>query len=358
MESLIYDIWFKTLKINGHTKKRLIDCFETSKTLYNTTKQSLKKFEGIKEDVINTIITNKDLNKVKKIYDTMKEKKIKGVPIYSENYPVGLKEIYNPPFMLYVLGSLRKEVTNSIAVVGARKATAYGKWSAYNIAYQLGLHNITVSSGMAFGADTYAHQGALDAEGRTIAVLGCGIDICYPKNNYSLYESIIKEGAVISEYEPGICPHPAFFPARNRIISGLSKAVVVVEAGEKSGSLITAEFALNQGRDVYAVPGNIESKYSKGTNKLIKDGAIPIIGIEEFLQDLNITRNEKQNDGNIELGADEKRVLEIVMENQPVGIDFLAYKLNMQASEMNAILTILEIKGIVKILSGKIVIAK
>lgn len=358
MEPLLYDIWLKTLKINGHTKIRLIDCFETSKKLYYAAQRSLSKIEGINKDVINTIITNKDLNKAKNIYDTMKEKKIEGVPIYSENYPSPLKEIHNPPFLIYILGELKKEDTNAIAIVGARKATAYGKWSAYNIANQLGMHNITVTSGMAFGADTYAHQGALDAEGRTIAVLGCGIDICYPKRNYSLYKTIVNKGAVISEYEPGISPHPAFFPARNRIISGLSKAVVVVEAGEKSGSLITAEFALDQGRDIYSVPGNIESKYSKGTNKLIKDGAIPLIGIEDFLQDLNITINQKQSDEIIELGADEKKALEVIMENQPAGIDFLAYKLNMQVSEMNALLTILEIKGLVKTLSGKIVIAK
>lgn len=357
MENILYDIWLKTLKFNGQIKIRLIDCLGNSEAVYKASLGILKQIDFIDKSIINTILENKDLNKAQNIYDTMKEEEIRGVPFFSAEYPKHLREIYNPPFMLYIKGRLLDIDLNAIAIVGARKATSYGKWAAYNIASNLSEHQITVVSGMAFGADTYAHKGAIDTGGRTIAVLGCGVDVCYPKSNRGLFEKILRNGAVISEYEPGTMPLPAFFPARNRIISGISRGVVVVEAGLKSGSLITAEFALNQGRDVYAVPGNIESIYSKGTNMLIKEGAIPIIGIEEFLRDLNI-EDSSRNYKDIELGNDEKRVLKTIVENQPVGLDLLMYKLNMHASEISALLTIMEIKGLVEVLSGKIVIAK
>lgn len=208
---------------------------------------------------------------------------------------------------------------------------------------------------MAYGADTYAHKGALEGGGRTIAVLGCGVDICYPKVNQHLMNKIIENGAVISEYEPGTPAFPYYFPARNRIISGLSNAIVVVEAGINSGSLITAEYALEQGRDIYAVPGNIESIYSKGTNRLIKEGAIPLIDINGFLKELNIVKTKDIVKD--QLGTVERRLLDIIYENQPVHMEILMNKLKMQSSEINALLTILEIKGFVK-MAGKIVVAK
>ncbi len=355
----LFDIWLKELPhMSSKTKIHLVKCLGESENVYHASKGTLENIEGINKDIINSILLNKDLNKAKNIYDTMKEEEIKGIAYYNKSYPSLLKEIFNPPFLFYMKGELMEADQKAIAIVGARKATAYGKWAAYNIAYQLGEYNTTVISGMAFGADTFAHQGVLDSNGRSIAVLACGLDICYPKSNYKLMKKIIEKGAVISEYAPGTPPLPGFFPARNRIISGLSQGVVVVEAGLKSGSLITAEYALEQGRDVYAVPGNIESIYSKGTNKLILEGATPIIGIKEFLSELNLIVGQKELSEEVSLGTHEKALINILKNKDSTSIDLLIQELNSTPSDINALLTVLEIKGLVQVMPGKIVIAK
>ncbi|MBO4292929.1 MAG: DNA-processing protein DprA [Clostridia bacterium] len=209
---------------------------------------------------------------------------IKEISILDENYPELLKSIYDPPKCLYVVGNI--EILNSpgIAIVGCREATEYGKKAAMYFSYNLAKQGITIVSGLARGIDSYSHIGALQAKGNTIAVIGSGLDIIYPKENEQLAKKIIEQGgAIISEYPLGTRPTQDHFPARNRIISGLSKAVLVVEAKEKSGSLITADFAMEQGKEVYAVPGNINSLNSVGTNNLIKDGAIPVSNFSDIL---------------------------------------------------------------------------
>jgi len=202
---------------------------------------------------------------------------IKKIDITNEKYPKLLKQIYDPPKCLYVLGNTEILNTPSIAIVGCRETTEYGRKSATYFSYNLAKQDITIISGLAKGIDSFSHIGALQAKGKTIAVIGSGLDIIYPKENIKLAKEIIKQGgAIISEYPIGTRPEKEHFPARNRIISGMSNAVLVVEAKEKSGSLITADFAIEQGKDVYAVPGNINSLNSVGTNNLIKDGAIPV----------------------------------------------------------------------------------
>ena len=217
------------------------------------------------------------------------ENLIKEISIESSKYPDSLKQIYDPPKKLYVIGDEKLLNNNSIAIVGSRDNTEYGKKAAKYFAYNLAKENICIVSGLARGIDSFAHIGTLQAKGKTIAVVGNGLDIVYPKENEKLAQEIIKSGgAIISEYPIGSKPERFHFPARNRIISGLSNGVLVVEAKEKSGSLITADFAIEQGKEVFVVPGNINSLNSVGTNSLIKDGAILVSNYQEILQWLDI----------------------------------------------------------------------
>ena len=210
--------------------------------------------------------------------------KIIKIAIENEKYPEILKKIYDPPKFLYAIGNL--EILNNlgVAIVGCREATEYGKKAATYFSYNLAKQDVSIISGLAKGIDSWAHIGALKANGKTIAVVGNGLDIIYPKENEKLAKEIIKRGGVIiSEYPLGTKPEKEHFPARNRIISGLSNAVLVVEAKEQSGSLITADFAMEQGKEVYVVPGNINSINSVGTNNLIKDGAIPVTKFSDII---------------------------------------------------------------------------
>ena len=209
--------------------------------------------------------------------------KIKTIRIGDKNYPEKLMNIYGRPQTLYILGNETLLNEKSIAIIGCRNASNYGLRSAYQFGYELAKKGICIVSGFARGIDTYAHKGALAAKGKTIAVLGCGLNVIYPPENMELYKQIlIKGGAIITEYPLESKPERHHFPIRNRIISGLSDGVLVVEAKKKSGTLITVEYALEQGKDVYAIPGNITSENSMGTNELIKEGAIPVTKIEDF----------------------------------------------------------------------------
>ena len=212
----------------------------------------------------------------------------------SPDYPERLKNIYHPPPTLYLKGSLIPADEWAVAVVGTRRATVYGKEAARHIAGELARAGVTVVSGLARGIDAVAHQAALDAGGRTVAVLGCGVDVAYPTQNRRLMQRILEQGAVLSEYTLGTPPEARNFPPRNRIISGLSLGVLVTEAGTRSGALITVDFAAEQGRDVFAVPGSVLNKGSKGTNALIQDGAKVVLGPEDILVELNLTMVSEQ----------------------------------------------------------------
>lgn len=214
---------------------------------------------------------------------------IKEIYINSDNYPERLRNIYDPPKKLYVLGNFKILKEKAIAIVGSRKATEYGKKVAFQISQELTKENINIVSGLAIGIDTYAHLGAISIQNQasTIAVLGSGIDEMYPKENTELARKIIQTGGcIVSEYPLGTKPNKINFPQRNRIISGLSEGVVVVEASEKSGSLITAEFGIEQGKEIFAVPGNIDNPLSKGTNQLIMDGAKMVLSSKEILEEI------------------------------------------------------------------------
>lgn len=281
---------------------------------------------------------------------------IKKVSIESEDYPSLLKYIKDPPQQLYFIGNIKLAELPAVAVVGSRKASSYGKWAAYEIGKRLAENDIVVVSGMAAGIDSIGHKGALSVNGNTIAVLGCGIDICFPAFNRELRNEIVQKGLLISEYPPGYPGSKFTFPHRNRIISGLSLATVIVEAGLNSGSLITAERAVEQGRTVFSVPGNINSFYSIGTNKLIQDGAYPLAFIDDIFNVLGINKKDVANIIE-QLGKDEQKVVKIISEFGEVSADCICRKMNLKISEVNAIITILEMKGVVYSALGKIFIA-
>ncbi|MGI9952002.1 DNA-processing protein DprA [Moorellaceae bacterium AZ2] len=283
-----------------------------------------------------------------------------GVLLFSDPvYPQELKNIYNPPPVLYYLGSLDFLENLKVAVVGTRRATPYGLKVAQALARELAEEGVCVVSGLAVGIDAAAHRGALKGKGKTIAVLGCGVDIIYPRQNTLLFQQIAREGLILSELPLGTPPERRHFPARNRIISGLSRGTVVVEAGERSGALITADFALEQGRDVFAVPGPITSLQSKGTLNLIKQGAKLVTGVqdilEEYFPDYNRSAlpglGEGEGEGGFKLSSTEEKVLAALGE-VPAAIEELVAALGLSAREINVALTFLELQGLVRRLPG------
>jgi DNA processing protein len=269
-------------------------------------------------------------------------------------YPDMLLQIIDPPEQLYCMGDPTVLRRPCIGIVGARRCTEYGKWAAFEIAKGLSVAGITVVSGMAEGVDTYAHNGAIAGGTPTIAVLGCGTDICYPAGNRKLRGEILETGgAVISEFSRGTMPERWRFPRRNRIISGLSAAVAVAEAGLQSGSLITATLAAEQGREVYAVPGNINRKTSIGCNKLIKDGANILMNAADILRDFGI---ESHPDKKVteQLGADEKELLKILKREGELTLNQLSHLSKKPISVVTATVSILEIKGAVSYDAGRV----
>ena len=282
---------------------------------------------------------------------------IKTVTPLQQEYPKLLRLIPDPPPQLYYIGNLSLASNLCVAIVGARKASEYGKWVAMTLGKRLAEHDVTVVSGMAMGIDTYGHKGALEVGGKTVAVLGCGIDVCYPPSNRKLKEQIEMYGLVLSEYPSGYQPLPYTFPKRNRIISGLCHSTVIVEAGIASGSLITAERAADQGRNIYAVPGNITNIYSMGTNKLIADGAIPLIVVDDILKDIGVnvinTTAVKAK-----LRADELTVYKCIENESEVTVDYICSRTKKSAGTVNGIITVLEMKGVIYSSLGKIFIVK
>lgn len=288
----------------------------------------------------------------------------------SLDYPAALASLPDPPPYLFVRGSIEERDRAAVAIVGTRHATEYGKGIAAKLGSDLAQRGVTVVSGLARGVDTQAHQGALNANGRTFAVCGCGLDVAYPSENRALMEQIENAGACISEFAPTVHPEAWHFPARNRIISGLSVGVVVVEAAERSGALITADFALEQGREVFAVPGNIHKAQSKGAHALIKAGATLVDSVDDIIvslnaralpfEDLRVAKQARAADVasapeksglRHDLSAAENRVY-LALDVEPRHVDDIAAAANMGAGEVNATLVMLELKGAARRLPG------
>lgn len=286
-------------------------------------------------------------------------KDVKIIKKSAKEYPKILKEIVSAPKQLYVRGELPENHDMNFAIVGTRRASEYGKTLAFKIAKELTELGFNIISGLALGIDTQAHLGALAGNGKTIAVLGSGIDdtSIFPKENLKLVKIIIDSGgAVISEYEPNAKSEIWYFPERNRIVSGLSRGVLVVEAPEKSGALITAGLALEQNREVFAIPGSIFSKNSIGANNLIKKGAKMVTSVNDILEELNLTelKIHKKESEEERLNPEEKLVLNIIIK-EPIHIDKICEIAKLPANRVLSIISVLEIQGIIKNISGKFV---
>ena len=288
-------------------------------------------------------------------------KEIIRITMESDEYPDSLREIQGSPRELYCIGDISLLKTPCAAIVGSRRYTIYGRQTALMIGKMLAGRGITVVSGMAKGIDSFAHKGALSKQdGKTIAVLGTAIGKPYPASNAALMEEIEEKGLVISEYPPDFPGSQYGFPARNRIISGLSKSVIVVEAGLKSGSLITAQIAGDQGKTVFAVPGNINSQFSIGTNLLIRDGAYPLVVVDDVIREMGVqslnrgTFGEDEEGFPVEMDDDEKKLYSEIRQEQGISPDALSEKVELPISKINGILTVMEIKGAIMMCSGRI----
>lgn len=354
-------IWLSSIKnVNSKTIDDIESYLGNLELIWEVDINEIKHKCKFSNDTANDIINHKNNKYIELLFDKLSKGNIKTISIKDKDYPTRLKNIYSPPKILYFKGDILEKDNLSIAIVGSRKATNYGKLVSEKFAKELSNLGITIISGMAIGIDSYAHKGALNNNGRSIAVLGCGVDIIYPKKNMNLYNELINNGAVISEYPIGMQPFPYNFPKRNRIISGLSLGVVVIEAKDKSGSLITTEHALEQGKDVFAVPGNINSIYSYGTNKLIKEGCKPVTDINDILEEVLEFKtmkydNYKEKIDYSILSDKEEKIVRLVSE-RPTHFDIISLKTNLSVTELSSILTILEMKKIIKQLPGKLFI--
>ena len=272
-------------------------------------------------------------------------------------YPALLKEIRDYPKELYYIGDPKLLEEKCVSIVGSRKTNQYGRSTAYSFGKALGQRGITVVSGMAVGIDTCAHEGALQEKGNTAAVLACGLDLCYPPRNRELKEKIESAGIVLSEYPPGTAAQRFYFPQRNRIISGLSPLTVVVQAGNRSGALITAELAADQGRDVGAVPGNIDSEYNLGSNKLLREGAFALTGVQDLLEASGVSVMSEPEAERL-LSDEEKQLYFLLCSHGEMSLDQLAFYLKKPVNEVGSLAIVMEMKGIVFSAMGKVFIAK
>lgn len=272
-------------------------------------------------------------------------------------YPALLKEIRDYPKELYYIGDPKLLEEKCVSIVGSRKTNQYGRSTAYSFGKALGQRGITVVSGMAVGIDTCAHEGALQEKGNTAAVLACGLDLCYPPRNRELKGEIESAGIVLSEYPPGTAAQRYYFPQRNRIISGLSPLTVVVQAGNRSGALITAELAADQGRDVGAVPGNIDSEYNLGSNKLLREGAFALTGVQDLLETSGVSVLSEPEAERM-LSDEEKQLYFLLCSHGEMSLDQLAFYLKKPVNEVGSLAIVMEMKGIVFSAMGKVFIAK
>lgn len=294
-------------------------------------------------------------NWVNQVTKELEKREIRAVTILDKEYPRLLGQLPQPPWVLYVRGDVSLLSVPALAVVGTRKPTAYGKRVTRQLAGEIAFRGWTVVSGLAAGVDGEAHRAALEAGGKTVAVLGCGVDVVYPRHHRDLYKEVVSKGVVISEAPPGTEPHPGLFPQRNRIISGLCHGTLVMEAAEKSGSLITAHHALEQGREVFAVPGPITSELSRGTNGLIQQGAKCVLDADDLWEELIHVpqpvplREDHHSEVDLELW--EEAVLAL-LGDEPLSVDSLAHHLELPLGELHRRLLHLQVKGLVRQLPG------
>ncbi|MDA0987401.1 MAG: DNA-processing protein DprA [Bacteroidetes bacterium] len=343
--------------IGANRLKNLIDHFKDPKEVLSASANKLIEVKGIDQNTVRNILhfprefnfcqnQIELLNKISGNYST----------IWDDDYPFLLKNIYDPPPFIFYKGLLPTNDDKLIAIVGTRKPTQYGKQIAEQFAKEFSSQNIITVSGLARGIDSIVHSSSLSVGGKTIAIIGSGLDIIYPPENKNLFNNICNSGAVISEFYMGDSPDPTHFPRRNRIISGLSLGTVIIESAIDGGAIITAKTALDQNRDVFCLPGNIFDKTSSGTNKLIQDGSAKLITcVNDVLNELNINNSIKINKIKPELSLFEQIVSD-KLSLTPKHIDLIAEETSLSQSELLVTLLSLEFKGVVKQLAGKLFI--
>ncbi len=356
------ELWYWLCNIEGIGHKKISELlcyFDTVNRIYDATKEELQLLSKLSEADVTRILECRDFNRIKKEYADMERKGYRFISIEDSSYPKKLRTLYDPPYGIYLNGKLPKENVLTIGIVGARNCSQYGKEVAKYFAYHLAEAGVQIISGLARGIDGYAHEGALCAKGYTLGVLGSGVDYCYPSENMDLYMKMEQEGGVLSECSLGTPPKAGNFPRRNRLISGMCDGILVVEARLKSGSLITVDQALEQGRDVFAIPGRITDNLSSGTNNLIKMGAEIVTTPQEILEfyksryEQEECIEEKRNvvneiGGNplveASLGKEEKMVY-TVLSLEPLHIDRIAERTNLSIPKLMSTLITMELKG-------------
>ena len=353
MDPKAYWVGFNYVKGIGAVRTRVIlDHFQTLEIAWHAPIESFEKI-GLPQKILENIQLTRNQLDLEKIWASLNKKEIQVITWNDEIYPRRLKEVDQPPPVLYIRGELKLEDEWAVAIVGTRRMTVYGRQVTEDLASFLGSNGVTVVSGLARGVDSTAHSAAMKSDGRTLAVLGCGIDQVYPPENRKLSEEIVQHGAILSEYPLGTPPDANNFPQRNRIISGISQATVIVEAGETSGALITATFAAEQGREVFAVPGNILAPQSKGCNRLIREGAHPYLKPQDVLELLNLEQVQEYKQARLLMPANEiESKLVQVMENDILPIDEITSRAGFTVDKVSAALTIMELKGMVRQVEG------
>lgn len=345
---MLYEHWLSGVPgISGAKKRRLREYYENGKNIYYIEEKKLGQ-EGIltEKEKASLIQARKDQN-LEEDYRKDQAAGIRFIPYFQKDYPKRLSEIPDPPFALYVKGKLPRDDRPSAAIVGARKCTPYGEQAALEFGYELARAGVQVVSGLARGIDGAAQRGALNGGGEVFAVLGCGVDICYPREHIGLYTDIQRTGGILSELKRDSPPLPAHFPVRNRIISGLADHILVMEARIKSGSLITADLALEQGKDVYALPGPFSSSLSRGCHLLIQQGAGILVSPSDFLEGIGrpAVRNGQKSDKNKKILESPENMLYSCLDFFPKSIDQLLDETSFAPGELLGLLTALELKG-------------
>ncbi len=350
LEDYLYWVWLNELKgIGPVISKRLLENFKFPENIYNALKEKLTVIEGIGDRLAEIIIKSKSLERAKGILEQCEKQGIKITTYKEQKFPSVINCYPNMPILLYYRGKLYDNVSG-VAIVGSRRCSTYGKQVAVEAATYLAKNKIPVISGMAKGIDSYAQTACIKSGGYTIAFLGSGVDICYPKEHGELMEEIIKTGAVISEYSPGTIPNKHNFPKRNRLISACSEKILITEAAESSGALITAKYAMEQNKEIFAVPNNIYLKESKGTNKLIAEGAKVYLMPEQLF--INNTSNKEIVSNKFNYSAIEQEILNIITY-KPSTIDEIATICKKDKSMLLSILFSMELEGKNRCVAGR-----
>lgn len=343
-------------RIGSQRIRNLIARFKNPDAVLRASPRELVEIEGIDKTLAYQIKNKSDPQFAAKQMQMMKKVNARLISFWDKNYPSMLKNIFDPPVLLFVRGQIEPLQIPGLAIVGTRNPSAYGKVITEKFSREIASQGVIITSGLARGVDTIAHRSTVACGGKTVAVVGTGVDVFYPFENKELATQIIASGALISEFPMGDKPDAPHFPRRNRIISGMSQATLVIEAGKGSGALITADFALEQGKDIFAVPGNISSPKSFGTNRLIQDGAAIALCPDDILNTLNIDPTQKTPLTPATpippLSKDENQILKI-LSNEPMHIDLIAKKTDTSTSHSLSVLLSLELKNLVRQMAGK-----